>query len=148
MRTGQGLDAVSKWCAEHVPPGEFRYDPDDVSTEPVRFFAAEYVREAAFELLEDELPYSLAVSVDEFREGSEPVYIGATIHVERESQKPMVIGRGGQMVRELGRRARKRIEELLGQRVYLDIWVKVLPKWRSKSAALQRFGLPVTERKP
>lgn len=145
--TGDGLEALKAWCVQQIPVREFRHDSEDMSVQPVRFFAAEYIREAAFELLDEELPYAVAVEIDEFREGSDPLYIGGTILVERETQKRMVIGKSGQMIRTLGTRARARIEELLGQRVYLDLWVKVLPKWRSKPGSLARFGLPVTETK-
>lgn len=147
-RTGAGVEAVWAWCVARTRPGPFRYDPEDVSTDPMRFFVSEFIREAAFELLDEELPYALAAEVDEFREDSQPVYIRVTIVVERESQKRMVIGRGGRMIKRLGSAARARIEELVGGRVYLDLWVKVLPRWRKRPAALARFGLPVTEEKP
>jgi GTP-binding protein Era len=138
-----GLDLLIAWCRSNVPEGPFRYDPDDVSVQPARFFVAEYVREAAFQLLSDELPYAVAAEVDEFREGSKPLYIRITLFVERPSQKNIVVGRGGATVREIGTLARRRIEELMGQQIFLDLWVKVLPKWRSKPSALARFGLPL-----
>lgn len=140
--TGEGLDALLDWCRAHVPPGPFRYDPDELSTQPLRFFVAEFVREAAFELLGDELPYAVATSVEEFREGSDPLYIRVTIHVERESQRRMVIGKGGATIRSLGSHARRRIEAFVGSRVYLDLWVKTLHNWRTNAAALRRFERP------
>jgi GTP-binding protein Era len=115
---------------------------DDLGTQPVRFFAAEYLREAAFELLADELPYSVAVEVEEFREHTSPIYIRVTLLVERESQKGIVIGQGGQMLKALGIHARARLEALLGASIYLDCWVKVLPSWRRNPAALDRLGFP------
>ena len=108
----------------------------------MRFFVAEFLREAAFELLGEELPYSLAAEVDEFREASEPVYIRATLFVERASQKGMVIGSGGRTIKALGALARQKVEDLLGQQVYLDLWVKVLPKWRRTEQRLRRLGIP------
>lgn len=145
---GQGIGELFEWCRQQATPGPFRYDPDDIGTQPLRFFAAEYVREAAFAVLGQELPYVVAVTVDEFREGETPVYIRLTLHVERESQKGMVIGKGGRTVKALGERARARIEALLGAPVYLDLWVKVWPKWRSSPEALRRLGFPIpTERK-
>lgn len=144
--TRSGLAPLLDWCRAHVPPGPFRYDPEDISNQPLRFFAAEFVRETAFELLGEELPYSLAVEIDEFREGSAPIYIRGTIYVERETQRRMVIGKSGAKIRALGTAARGRIEDLLGQAVYLDLWVKVLPKWRSKPGMVSRFGLPVKEK--
>lgn len=139
-RSGEGLEALVMWCEAHVPPGAFRHDPDNLSTQPLRFFAAEFVREAAFTRLGEELPYALATEVDEFREHSTPVYIRVTLYVERESQKGMVVGKQGRTIRRIGADARQRLEQFLGQPVYLDLWVKTLPKWRSSPAALRRFG--------
>ncbi len=135
-----GLAPLVEWCRSHAPVRPFRYDVEDLSVQPQRFFVAEFVREAAFERLGQELPYSLAVEVDEFREGSDPLYIRATLYTERESQKRMVIGKQGRTIRALGSDARRKIEEFLGQRVYLDLWVKTLAKWRSKPHAVARFG--------
>lgn len=147
-KTGAGLEALLAWCHDHVPPGPFRFDPDQLSVQPLRFFVAEFVREAAFELLGDELPYALAAEVDEFREGSTPLYIRVNVFVERATQKGMVIGKGGRMIKALGAAARKKIEALTGEPVYLDLWIKVLPKWRSNERALGRFGLKTPGEKP
>jgi GTP-binding protein Era len=146
--TGQGIPELLDWCRAHLPERPFRYDPDDVSTQPVRFFAAEFVREAAFTLLGDELPYAVTVEVDEFRDHSSPQYIRATIYVERDSQKAMVIGRGGHTIKAVGTRARQAIERMLGTRVFLDLRVKTLKQWRSNARALERFGftIPPTRR--
>jgi len=141
--TGEGIPELIAWCRRHVPERPFRYATDDVSTQPVRFFAAEFVREAAFALLGDELPYAVAVEIDEFREHSDPQYIRATIYVERDSQKAMVIGRGGRTVKGIGMRARQAIEHLVGAAVFLDLHVKTLKRWRSSASALQRFGFPI-----
>jgi GTP-binding protein Era len=139
-QTGEGVDALLDWCTANAPVRPWVYDGDDMTSQPQRFFVTEFVREAAFELLGQELPYSLAAEVDEFREGSDPLYIRVTIYVERETQKRMVIGKNGRQIKTLGANARAKIEELLGERVYLDLWVKTLPKWRSKASALARFG--------
>jgi GTPase len=130
---------------EHLPERAFAHDPDDVGTQPVRFFVVEYLREAAFELLEDELPYGFTAEVEEYREAERPVYIRVTLFVERESQKGIVIGAGGATIKAIGAHARRRIEELIGAPVYLDCWVKVLPHWRKSAAALARFGFPESE---
>src|SRR2546429_2725710 len=106
----------------------------------MRCFAAEFVREAASELLHEELPYSVAVESDEFREGQEPVYIRAVVYVERVSQKGIVIGEGGRTIKAIGQTARGKIEALLGARVFLELHAKVLPKWRRQSASLKRLG--------
>ena len=139
-RQRRGLKPLVEWCCSHAPVRPFRYDTEHLSIQPERFFVTEFVRESAFEHLGQELPYSLAVEVDEFREGSDPLYIRATVYVERDTQKSMVIGKQGKTIRALGSGARKKIEELLGQRVYLDLWVKTLAKWRSKPHAVARFG--------
>jgi GTP-binding protein Era len=138
--TGQGIDDFLGALRAHLSESPFHYDPDELATQPLRFFAAEFIREAAFEQLHEELPYSVACEIDEFREGAEPVYIRAVLYVERESQKGIVIGEGGRTIKALGAAARGKIETLLGQRVYLDLHVKVLPKWRRDDPSLKRLG--------
>ncbi len=128
-----------------LPRGPFRHDPDDIGTQPLRFFVGEYLREAAFALLDDELPYAVTAEVDEFREDRRPVYIRATLYVERDSQKGIVIGKGGSVLKRIGTHARARLEALLGEPVYLETWVKVLPKWRKHRGALARFGFPLPD---
>jgi len=136
----QGLDALLRTLAARLPESPFLYDAAEMATQPTRFFAAEFVREAAFELLHQELPYSVAVDIDEFREGARPVYIRAVVYVERESQKGIVIGDGGRTIKALGQGARAKIEALLGEPVFLELHVKVLPKWRRHAASLKRLG--------
>jgi GTP-binding protein Era len=138
----QGLERLLDRVRPHLPEKEFEHDPDDIGTQPLRFFVVEYLREAAFDLLGDELPYSFTAEVEEFREAERPVYIRVTLFVERESQKGIVIGRSGQTLKALGSYARARLEQLIGEPVYLDCWVKSLPNWRKSSAALVRFGFP------
>ncbi len=137
---GEGLDALLDVLRDQLPESPFHYDPDAMATQPMRFFAAEFVREAAFELLHEELPYSVAVEIDEFREGQEPVYIRAVVYVERASQKGIVIGERGRTIKAIGQTARGKIEALLGARVFLELHAKVLPKWRRQSASLKRLG--------
>lgn len=144
--TGEGIDRLLEQVRAHLPEREFDYDPDDVGTQPLRFFVVEYLREAAFELLEDELPYAFTAEVEEFREAERPMYIRVTLFVERETQKAMVIGRGGQTIKAIGQHARTRLEELVGAPVYLDLWVKTLPRWRRSPTALARFGFPTSEK--
>jgi GTPase len=140
--TGEGIETLLARIRDHLPQRDFEFDPDDVGTQQLRFFVVEYLREAAFELLGDELPYSFTAEVEEFREDRQPVYIRVTLFVERESQKGIVIGRGGRTIAAIGAHARTRLEELLGAPVYLDSWVKVLPNWRRNPAALTRLGFP------
>jgi len=138
--SGEGIEALLDRLAVHLPPGPFHYQADELATQPLRFFAAEYVREAAFDLLEEELPYSVACEIDEFRENERPAYIRAVVYVERESQKGIVIGDKGRTIKAIGRAARERIEALMGGPVYLDLHVKVLENWRRKDPVLRRLG--------
>ncbi len=140
--SGKGLPALLAAVRAQLPERPFEFDPEDVGTQPLRFFVTEYLREAAFLHLEDEVPYAVAAEVEEFREHTEPVYIRVTLLVERDSQKGIVIGKGGRTLKAIGQHARKRLEALLGQSVFLDCWVKVLPNWRRNEGALDRLGFP------
>ena len=138
--TGEGIPELLARIITHLPESPFLYPDDDVSTLPVRFFVAEMVRETVLEQLHDEVPHSVAVQVEEFREDRSPLYIRAVIYVERDSQKAIVIGSKGAQIRQLGETARKKIEAFVGGRVYLDLWVKVLANWRKNPGSLSRFG--------
>jgi GTPase len=141
--TGDSVDALIQNIAGTLPESPFLYPDDDVSTQSVRFFVAEMVRETVLEQLHDEVPYSVAVGIEEFREGKTPLYIRAVVYVERESQKRIIIGSKGAQIRNLGQTARKKIESFVEQPVYLDLWVKVAPNWRRSTSALERFGYHV-----
>jgi GTPase len=138
--TGEGVDTLLAAIDARLPVSPFLYPEDDVSTQSLRFFTAELIRETALEQLDEEVPYSIACEIEEFREGRTPVYIRATIYVERDSQKRILIGEKGGRIREIGRAARAKIERLVGGAVYLDLWVKVLANWRRDARALERFG--------
>jgi GTP-binding protein Era len=138
----QGIDRLLERVGPFLSERAFEHDPEDIGTQPLRFFVVEYLREAAFELLGDELPYSFTAEVEEFREAERPMYIRVTLFVERESQKGIVIGHGGATIKAIGAHARARLEQLIGAPVYLDCWVKALPNWRKSAAALTRFGFP------
>ena len=142
---GDGIPALLDRLDNALPEGPFLYPTDDVSTQQVRYFAAELVRETALEQLDDEVPYSVAVEIEEFREDRNPVYIRAVVFVERESQKRIFVGSGGGKIRDIGRMARAKIEALVGAPVYLDLWVKVLPNWRKTPSALARLGYKVPQ---
>jgi GTPase len=144
-RSGEGVEALLSAVASHLPESPYLYPEDEISTQSMRFFVAELVRETALEQLSDEVPYSVACEIEEFRESSSPVYIRAVIYVERNTQKQILIGAKGTRIREIGRSARTKIEALVGSPVYLDLWVKVLPNWRRNSIALRRFGYRVPE---
>jgi GTPase len=139
--TGDGIPELMTRVARHLPESPFLYPEEDISTQPVRFFVAELVRETVLEQLHDEVPYSVAVQVEEYREDRSPLYIRAVIYVERDSQKAIIIGSKGAQIRRLGEAARKKIETFVGgQQVYLDLWVKVLANWRKNPGSLSRFG--------
>ncbi len=143
--TGEGVDQLLQRIAQLLPESPYLYPEDEIGTQTLRFFASELIRETALEQLEDEVPYSVACEVEEFREDRRPVYIRAVVYVERESQKRILIGAKGSRIRQIGLVARAKIEELLGAPVYLDLWVKVLPNWRRDARALRRFGFTVPE---
>lgn len=137
---GDGVDALVARVGSLLPEGEFLYPADEIATQPLRFFAAELVREVALEQLEEEIPYSVACEIEEFREDRSPVYIRAVVYVERESQKGILIGAKGARIRAIGSAARIRIEALVDSPVYLDLNVKVAPRWRREARSLDRFG--------
>ncbi|MFN2637946.1 MAG: GTPase Era [Gemmatimonadaceae bacterium] len=138
--TGDGIPELMQSISERLPESPFLYPEDEISTQPVRFFVAELVRETVLEQLQDEVPYSVAVQVEEYREDRSPVYIRAVIYVERDSQKAIIIGAKGAQIKKLGQAARKKIEVFVQQQVYLDLWVKVLANWRKNPGSLSRFG--------
>ena len=141
-RKGFGVEELLGYLFEILPEGPAYYPEDDLTDLPVRFIAKEIIREKLFEFLSDELPYSVAVSIEEFRENPERnlIRIRAEIYVERESQKGMVIGRGGRMLRAIGTAARQELEKETGERVYLDLFVKVVRDWSRKETMLRRLG--------
>jgi GTP-binding protein Era len=143
--TGEGVDALRARIGELLPESPFFYPEDEVSSQPVRFFVAELVRETVFEQYGQEVPYSTTVKVDEFRENASPIYVRATIFVERPTQKAIIIGKGGSAIKQLGQAARLKVEEFVGAPVYLDLWVKVLPKWRKDPVSLARLGFKLPD---
>ncbi len=140
---GMGVEELKAEVLRRLPFSQPFYPPEDLAVAPVRFFVAEIIRETAFERLSAEVPYATAVTIEEYREPEDekkPVYIDAVIHVERPSQKGIVIGSGGKMIRRIGTEARMKIEEFTGRRVYLDLRVKVLRNWRRREGALKLLG--------
>jgi GTPase len=138
--TGDGVAELLAAARAHLPVSPYLYPEDEISTQTLRFFTSELVRETALEQLDEEVPYSVACGVEEFREDRSPVYIRAVLYVERDSQKRILIGAKGARIREIGRAARAKVEALVGAPVYLDLWVKVLPNWRRNERSLKRFG--------
>jgi len=141
--TGQGVDELRSRIGALLPASPYLYPEDEISSQSVRFFVAELVRETVFEQYGQEVPYSTTVKVDEFREAAEPIYVRATIFVERTSQKAILIGKGGAAIKQLGQLARRKIEDFVGSPIYLDLWVKVLPKWRKDPISLARLGFKI-----
>jgi GTP-binding protein Era len=138
---GENRGRLLEMIVEYLPPGPRFYPEEQITDQQLRFMAAELVREQLMLHLHQELPYSIAVVVDQFKERSEELtYISANIFVERDTQKGIVLGRGGSMIKRIGRDARREIEALLGTRVYLELWVKVRPKWRKDEKELRRLG--------
>jgi GTPase len=137
--TGIGVPRLLDALKELLPEGP-RYFPQDMITDAtVRFLSQEIVREKVFTLTQREIPYATAVEVEEFREG-EPTYIRAVIHVERPSQKKIVIGAGGKMLKEIGKEARIDIERLVGTKVFLELFVKVTKDWSKRPGSLKELG--------
>ena len=136
------MDQLESLLVRYAPVGQPFYPPEELSDRPERFFIAEIIREQAFAVLRQELPYAVAIQVEavKAREGRDLTDVEATIYVEKEAQKGIVIGAGGQMLKKIGERARPAIEDLLGSRVFLRLWVKVQERWRKDAAALKRFG--------
>lgn len=140
-RTGEGLDALVETIVAHLPEGPPHFPDDQLTDRPMRFLVAELVREAAFLELSQELPYRLAVEVVDYDERDPSLLrIRANLLVERESQKRIAIGRGGERVRAIGTRARREIERLVGGRVFLDLRVKVDPGWAAQAKRLKSLG--------
>jgi GTP-binding protein Era len=123
-----------------LPEGEPFYAEDEISDLPTKFFVAEIIREKIFGLFEDEIPYHTTVIVNEFKQKSTLIKIRAEIIVQRESQKAIIIGEGGNMIKQVGSLARKEIEKFLDQKVFLELFVKVRPKWRENELYLKEYG--------
>ena len=147
-KTGDNVHELTGALCDRAKPGPHLYPGGEVSNRNMRFFASEYIREQAFELLKDELPYEVAVIIDEYREstsektGGAQSHISATILVNRPSQRAIVVGGKGSMIKDIGVRARKKIEQMTGHPVHLNLHVKVSPKWFKNNFVLEELGLP------
>ncbi|RYE22907.1 MAG: GTPase Era [Sphingobacteriales bacterium] len=136
----KGVDELLQRILFYLPEGEPFYDGDDISDMPTKFFVSELIREKIFQLYQEELPYHTTVLVQEFKEKTTLVKITADIIVQRDTQKGIVLGEGGKMIKQLGTLARKDIEEFLGSKVFLELYVKVRPKWRDSDLFLKEYG--------
>ncbi|KYD32948.1 MULTISPECIES: GTPase Era [Anoxybacillaceae] len=139
---GNNIETLVEQIKKYLPEGPQYYPPDQITDHPERFIIAELIREKVLHLTREEVPHSIAVVVEtiERREDSDTVYVGAVIIVERDSQKGIIIGKQGRMLKEIGQRARMDIEALLGTKVFLELWVKVQKDWRNRLAQLRDFG--------
>ncbi len=139
---GVQVNELVKEMVAALPEGPQYYPEDSVTDMPERFIAAEMIREKVFRLMSQEIPYGVAVTVESFKERAEKnlIDIQATIHVERESQKPMIIGKGGKMLKQFGEQAREDIERMVGCKVFLKLWVRLQKKWTRDEKAIRRLG--------
>lgn len=137
--TGEGVDILLALIKRQLPYGP-RYFPEDMITDlSLRFLCQELIREKVFSLTHKEIPYSVAVLVEEFKEG-DPIYISAVIHVEKASQKAIIIGKGGKMLKDIGTQARIDIQKLLGSRVFLELFVRVTRNWTKNPNMMKDLG--------
>lgn len=136
----KNTDKLLELILKYLKEGQPFYDEEDLTDLPTKFFAGEMVREKIFELFGDEIPYHTTVHVNEFKEKTTLVKIQADIIVQRESQKAIILGEGGKMIKQVGSLARKDIEEFLQQKVFLELFVKVKNKWRDDELKLKEYG--------
>ncbi len=138
--TGDNLDRLQQLIVARLPAGVPHFPDDQLTDKSMRFISAEIVREKLFRALKQELPYSITVSIDHYIEEADITRISATIWVERKSQKAIVIGKGGSQLKKIGSLARADIERLVGNRVYLQLWVKIRADWADDEQSLAAFG--------
>jgi GTP-binding protein Era len=134
------VDRLKDVIAPLLPEGEAIYAEDQVTDRSVRFLAAEIIREKLTRVLQEELPYGISVEIERWEEEDNRLLIGAVIWVEREGQRKIVIGEGGQRLKEVGQAARLDINDMLERRIHLELWVKVRENWADNEAALRQFG--------
>ncbi|MCX7625654.1 MAG: GTPase Era [Candidatus Sumerlaeaceae bacterium] len=143
----QGLDELLSATVDCLSEGPLYYDPDQLTDRDERFFAAEAVREKIFLYTGEEIPYAVFTKVESFEERPDKDFIRVVIYVERESQKPIIIGKGGQLLKRIGTEARCDIEKLTGRPTYLELWVKVRKNWRKNESDLRNFGFKTRPKK-
>lgn len=144
-KTGTGLGELQQLLIQNIEPGPYYYPPDLVTDQPERFIMGELIREQILLLTREEIPHSVAISIDKVEETTTITRVLATIHVERDSQKGILIGKGGSMLKAVGSAAREQIQKLIAGKVYLELFVKVQPKWRQSRIRLAEFGYRVEE---
>ena len=135
-----GVDMLLKRIKELLPESPAFFDKDQLTDKPARFFVSEIIREKILLYYDKEIPYAVEVRVERFKEDDTRIHINAVIYVERDSQKGIIIGKGGSAIKRIGQEAREDLEQLLGTRVYLDLMVKVKKNWRRDATQIRRFG--------
>jgi GTP-binding protein Era len=143
--TGEGVPQLQAKLIELLEPGPYYYPPDLVTDQPERFIMGELIREQILLLTRQEIPHSVAVTIDQVQEDPKITRVFATVHVERGSQKGIIIGKKGSMLKEIGTNARMQIQKLIAGNVYLELFVKVQPKWRQSRLRLSSLGYRVEE---
>ncbi len=143
--TGAGIDKLQNTLIEHLAPGPYYYPPDLVTDQPERFIMAELIREQILLKTRQEIPHSVAITIEKVEETPKITKINAAINIERDSQKGIIIGKKGSMLKAIGSAARKQIQKLITGDVYLELFVKVEPKWRQSRLRLAEFGYRVEE---
>jgi GTP-binding protein Era len=141
-RTGDNVNKLKSLLFENLEEGPMYYPEDQITDHPERFVVAELIREKVLHLTHEEVPHSVAVEIEQmqFREEKNMLYVSAVIYTERMSQKGILIGKQGGMLKEIGQRARKDIERIFGSKVYVELWVKVKEDWRNRDNMLRNFG--------
>jgi GTPase len=143
--TGAGVEALQNQLIQHLEPGPYYYPPDLVTDQPERFVMGELIREQILLLTREEVPHSVAIVIERVTEEPHLTSVMATIHVERPSQKGIIIGKGGSMLKEIGTNARQQIQKMIDGKVHIELFVKVQPKWRQSRTRLTELGYRVEE---
>jgi len=143
--TGTGLETIQELLINYLEPGPYYYPPDLVTDQPERFIMGELIREQILLLTREEIPHSVAVTMEKVEETATITRVWATIHVERDSQKGILIGKGGGMLKAIGSAAREQMQKLIAGKIYLELFVKVQPKWRQSRLRLAELGYKVEE---
>ncbi len=141
-KTGENLDQLLEIITRYIPAGEFLFDEDDLTDQPLRFMASEAIRENVLHLTREEVPHAVAVTIETFEETEEDVFISALILVERSSQRRILLGSGGSMISKLSQQSRRALRKLLHKAVELELYVKVQDKWRNDDQLLGELNLP------
>ena len=131
---------LMKRINELIPDSPPYFDKTQLTDKPARFFVSEIIREKILLYYDKEIPYSVEVAVEQFKEDNAHIHINAVIYVERDSQKGIIIGKGGSALKKVGTEARHEAEEFFGRKIFLELYVKVAPEWREKENSIRRFG--------